>query len=212
MIAPDNFIPLFERNGQISTVDNYVWRKVTEQIAAWRDEYGITLPVSVNLSRIDVFDPMLELVLSEMLENSRLERKYLKLEVTESAYTEDAEQVIFLVNKLHKDGYEIEMDDFGTGYSSLNMLTSMPVDVLKMDRSFIINIEHDKKDIQVVELILGIARSLNVPVVAEGVETEAQLKILKDLGCNIVQGYYFSKPLPAKEFEEKILQKHIKSL
>ena len=155
---------------------------------------------------------MLELVLGEMLENSRLERKYLKLEVTESAYTEDAEQVIFLVNKLHKDGYEIEMDDFGTGYSSLNMLTSMPVDVLKMDRSFIINIEHDKKDIQVVELILGIARSLNVPVVAEGVETEEQLKILKDLGCNIVQGYYFSKPLPAKEFEEKILQKHIKSL
>ena len=99
----------------------------------------------------------------------------------------------------------IEMDDFGSGYSSLNMLSSMPIDILKMDKAFVMNIEHSKKDIQLVELILDIASSLKVPVVAEGVETEQQMLLLKNLGCAMVQGFFFSKPLPAKEFEKIII-------
>ena len=99
------------------------------------------------------------------------------------------------------------MDDFGTGYSSLNMLSLMPIDILKMDRGFIFDIETNEKKVHFVELILGIARNLHVPVIAEGVETIDQLKILKNLGCDIIQGYYFSKPIPALEFEEKFLKK-----
>ena len=102
-------------------------------------------------------------------------------------------------------GYEIEMDDFGSGYSSLNMLSSMPIDVLKMDIAFIRNIERNEKDFRLVELIVDIARSLKVPVIAEGVETLGQLNLLRNAGCNLVQGYYFSAPLPAAEFERKIL-------
>ena len=128
-------------------------------------------------------------------------RDSLKLELTESAYTENAEQVIRVVEGLRDKGYTVEMDDFGTGYSSLNMLSAMPVDVLKMDRTFIRNMENNERDVQLVALILGIARNLKIPVIAEGVETEAQLQILKDLGCTLVQGYYFSRPLHPSEFE-----------
>ena len=130
----------------------------------------------------------------------------MKLEITESAYTENADQLIRVVKNLRKKGYTVEMDDFGTGYSSLNMLSSIPIDVLKMDKGFIQNIENDEKTIRLVELILGIAKSLNVLVVAEGVETESQLQLLKQMGCALVQGYYFSRPLHPADFEAKYLQ------
>jgi EAL domain-containing protein (putative c-di-GMP-specific phosphodiesterase class I) len=159
----------------------------------------------VNLSRVDVFDPNLIETLDGVLERNGLQSCDLKLEVTESAYTENAEQLIRVINELRAKGYEIEMDDFGSGYSSLNMLSSLPVDVLKMDIDFIRNIERNEKDFRLVELIIDIARYLKVPVVAEGVETANQLKLLKNAGCDLVQGYYFSKPLPAGEFERKIL-------
>ncbi len=206
MIPPDNFIPLFERNGQIGIVDKYVWEETARQIAAWRDKFGITVPVSVNLSRVDVFDPALEPTLDELLEKNNLDYSSFKLEVTESAYVEDAVQVIRVIRRLRDKGFEIEMDDFGSGYSSLNMISSMPIDILKMDKEFIKNIEHSPKDLQLVELILDIAGSLKVPVVAEGVETEKQMILLKDLGCAMVQGYYFSRPLPPEEFEHIIRQ------
>ena len=201
IIAPDDFIPLFERNGQIGAIDKYVWAKVARQIALWREEYGVTIPVSVNLSRVDVFDPALESTLDSILARNGVDHDAFKLEVTESAYTENADQVIQVVDSLRKKGYEVGMDDFGTGYSSLNMLSAMPVDVLKMDRAFIRNIEYDEKDIQLVALIVDIAENLKIPVVAEGVETETQLKLLKDLGCALVQGYCFSRPLHASNFE-----------
>ena len=206
MIAPDDFIPLFERNGKIGIVDKYVWSETARQIARWREKYGVTIPVSVNLSRVDVFDPALESILDGHLLYHGLEHDALKLEVTESAYTENADQVIQVVESLRSKGYEIEMDDFGSGYSSLNMLSAMPIDVLKMDRAFIHNIEHSEKDLQLVALILDIARKLNVPVIAEGVETASQMQLLKKLGCALVQGYYFSRPLPPSEFETTILQ------
>ena len=205
-IPPGTFIPLFERNGKIGEVDKYVWAEVARQIARWRAQYGVTIPVSVNLSRVDVFDPALEKTLEDILAQNGLKHDTLKLEVTESAYTENSDQVIAVVEHLRGEGYTVEMDDFGTGYSSLNMLSAMPIDVLKMDRTFIQNIEHDEKDIQMVALILGIAKNLNIPVIAEGVERESQMRRLKELGCMLVQGYYFSKPLHPREFEDKLLR------
>ena len=129
----------------------------------------------------------------------------LKLEVTESAYTENADQLIEVIDDLRAHGFEIEMDDFGSGFSSLNMLSSMPIDILKMDIAFIRNMERDERDLRLVELIIDIARYLKVVVVAEGVETENQLTLLRNAGCDIVQGYYFSRPLPADEFANTIL-------
>ncbi len=207
MISPADFIPLFERSGQIGAVDHYVWAEAARQVAAWRDKYGVTLPVSVNLSRVDVFDPKLPETLDALVEKNGLSRRDLKLEITESAYTENAGHLIRVIAALRERGYEIEMDDFGSGYSSLNMLSSMPIDVLKMDIAFIQNIERDARDFRLVELILDIARYLKVPVVAEGVETENQLALLKNAGCAMVQGYYFSAPLPPEAFSRNILDK-----
>ena len=154
MIPPDDFIPLLEKSGQISLVDRYVWEEAARQVVRWKEQYHQTIPVSVNLSRVDVFDPKLEERLDGILRYNELDHGTLKLEVTETAYTENAGEVIRVVESLREKGYTVEMDDFGTGYSSLNMLSSMPVDVLKMDRAFVRNIEHDKKDILLVALIV----------------------------------------------------------
>ena len=206
MIAPDDFISLFERNGKIEEVDKYAWDEAARQVARWRAQFGVTIPVSVNLSRVDVFDPMLEDTLDGILLENGLDHAAMRLEVTESAYMENADQLIRVVKSLRKKGYTVEMDDFGSGYSSLNMLSSIPIDVLKMDRAFIQNVDNDEKAVQLVDLILEIAKSLDVLVVAEGVETESQLQLLKRMGCAIVQGYYFSCPLHPSDFEAKYLQ------
>ncbi|MBR0367808.1 MAG: EAL domain-containing protein [Clostridia bacterium] len=211
LVSPGAFIPLFESNGQIGVVDNYVWNEAARQIAEWRKKLGVTVPVSVNLSRVDVFDPTLEDTLCGLIARHELDFKCLKLEVTESAYTDNAEQMIELINRLRALGFEVEMDDFGTGYSSLNMLSYMPIDVLKMDMKFVRNIEHSEKDYRLVQVVLDIARYLKVPVVAEGVETEKQLQMLRDAGCQLVQGYYFSRPVPPEDFEKLIIrEKQIK--
>ncbi len=201
MISPGDFVPLFEGNGLISVVDSYVWQEAARQIARWRDKYGFVLPVSVNLSRADVYDPSLVDNLTQLIEDNKLEFHHMKLEVTESAYTENVKQMLDVVGCLREKGFQIEMDDFGTGYSSLNMLSSMPFDVLKMDMKFVRNIEASETDRRLVMLILDIAKYLKVQVVAEGVETEGQLQILKQGGCSLVQGYYFSRPVPPEEFE-----------
>ena len=206
MISPGTFIPLFESNGQISTVDNYVWNEAARQIAEWREKIGVTVPVSVNLSRVDVFDPTLEERLEALIQRYGLDHSALKLEVTESAYTDNAEQMIELINRLRECGFQIEMDDFGSGYSSLNMLSYMPIDVLKMDMKFVRNIGQSEKDFRLVQVVLDIAKYLKVPVVAEGVETGQQLEMLQDAGCDLVQGFYFSRPLPPEEFERLIIK------
>ena len=211
MITPDGFVPLFERSGQIVTLDAYVWAETARRAAEWRARCGVRLPVSVNLSRVDVFDQKLFETLDGILEQNGLEPADLQLEVTESAYTEDADLLIRVINQLREKGYRIEMDDFGSGYSSLNMLSSLPVDVLKMDIAFIRNIERDERDLRLVELIIDIARYLKAPVVAEGVETEKQFTLLRDAGCDLVQGFYFSPPLPPDEFEHRILTEAAKS-
>ena len=206
MVGPDDFIPLFEKSGQIGLLDKFVWEEAARLIARWRELYGVTIPVSVNLSRVDVFDPELEKTLDEILRQNDLGTDTFRLEVTESAYTENAERLVKVVESLRGHGYEVGMDDFGTGYSSLSMLSVMPVDVLKMDREFIRDIEHDERGVQLVALIIGIAENLGIPVIAEGVETDKQLELLKGLGCAMVQGYYFSRPIPAPDFEAEFVQ------
>lgn len=208
MISPGDFIPLFEGNGLICMVDNYVWKEAARQISRWKEKYGFSMPVSVNLSRADVFTAGLVEKLTELIKANGLEFGDLKLEVTESAYTDNAHRVLEVVSHLRQMGFEIEMDDFGSGYSSLNMLSDMPIDVLKMDMKFVRNIENSETDFRLVELILDIAKYLNLIVVAEGVETKGQLELLQNAGCNIVQGYYFSRPLPPEEFE-KLIQREI---
>lgn len=204
MIFPGDFVPLFEGNGLISVVDNYVWSEAARQIARWQEKYGFKLPVSVNLSRADVFDPTLISRLIKLVEENGLDFKDLKLEVTESAYTDKANELLKVVRSLRQLGFKIEMDDFGSGYSSLNMLSDMPIDVLKMDMKFVRNIESSETDFRLVKLILDIAKYLKLDVVAEGVETEGQLNLLRGAGCDLVQGYYFSRPLPPQEFEKLI--------
>ncbi len=204
MISPGDFIPLFEGNGLIQKLDNYVWDKAAKQIRRWKEKYGRTIPVSVNVSRIDIYDPRLEEKLLELIRINDLEPSDLMLEITESAYSDDAQALIDVVNSLRAKGFKIEMDDFGAGYSSLNMLTTIAVDVIKLDREFIMNMTKDEKSLKMVELIIDIARFLSVPVVAEGVEHEEEVKILKSLKCDVIQGYYFSKPVAPEDFEKLI--------
>ena len=166
----------------------------------------MTIPVSVNLSRVDLFDPELEQTLIGLVRENGLEFSSLRLEITESAYTEHSDQVIKVLESLHQKGFTIEMDDFGSGYSSLNMLSDMPIDILKIDQGFIRKMGQGDKNLRMVELILDIARSMKLLVVAEGVELEKQLNYLKQLGCDVVQGYLFSKPVPAQAFEKFLKQ------
>ncbi len=195
-ISPGVFIPLFEENGLIQKLDRYVWNEAAKAVAEWKKNYGITLPVSVNVSRVDMYDPGLEDELLKIVSSNGLSPRDLLLEITESAYSGNSGQMIEVIGKLREDGFMIEMDDFGSGYSSLNMLSSMPIDILKLDMGFVRKICESDKDKRLVEIILEIADFLSVPVIAEGVEKEEQYLLLKSMGCNVIQGYYFSKPLP----------------
>ena len=204
MVSPGEFISLFEDKGLIHKLDRYVWNEAAAQIKAWKDKYGVSVPVSVNVSRVDVFDPLLGDTMQEIVTNNGLEAKDLLLEITESAYTDNSQQIVDTVMALRNRGFKIEMDDFGSGYSSLNMLTSLPIDALKLDMKFIRNICNNKKDCGLVEIMIKIADLLEVPIIAEGVETREQMELLKGIGCEIIQGYYFSKPVPPEEFEKYI--------
>ena len=199
-VRPDLFIPLFEENGLVTKLDRYVWEESAKQIALWKKELGMTIPVSVNVSRVDIAAPDMTDFITKIVKENNLSPTDYMLEITESAYTEDSKHIIEVVKNLRELGHKIEMDDFGSGYSSLNMLTSMPIDALKMDKAFVRNIKSGNKEMELVTLVLKIAKTLGVPVIAEGVETEDEYKLLKEAGCDIIQGYYFSKPLPPEEF------------
>lgn len=208
-ISPGEFISLFEKNGLIRKIDYYVWREAATQIKRWRKLYGTEIPVSVNVSRVDIFDTGLESKLSDILDEFSLDPSLLMLEITETAYSGSADRLIEAVDNLREKGFRIEMDDFGTGYSSLNMLTSIPIDILKLDMQFIRRMLMDQKAYRLVEMMIDIAGFLDAAVVAEGVEEEEQLKALKKMGCDIVQGFYFSPPLPAERFGE-LIEKELK--
>ncbi len=209
MISPGVFIPLLEDNGMILELDMFVWREAAARIREWKERFGYSVPVSVNVSRIDMLTPNLKGIFSDIMTAYGLSSEDLMLEITESAYTEDAQQVISTVRELRGMGmgFRIEMDDFGTGYSSLGMLSHLPIDVLKLDMSFVRNAFGETRDVRMIELIIDIADYLHVPVVAEGVETEEQYLVLKAMGCDYVQGYYFSKPVPSTQFERFLIER-----
>ena len=212
MISPGVFIPLLEENGLILELDTYVWRSAAAQIREWKDALGFSVPISVNVSRIDMLMLNLKSVLREILDTYSLSADDIVLELTESAYAGDSEQVLNTARELRGMGFRIEMDDFGSGYSSLGMLTKLPIDALKLDMTFIRNAFGEKKDVRMIELIIDIADYLRVPVVAEGVETEEQYLVLKSLGCDLVQGYYFSRPVPEDAFREFLLTRKEQSV
>ena len=207
MVSPGAFIPVFEKNGLIQELDNYVWNEAAAQIRDWKERFGVSVPVSVNISRIDMYDPYFIEKLDDIVARNGLEHRELLLEITESAYTEDSAQIVSTVKQLREKGFRIEMDDFGTGYSSLNMISDLPIDALKLDMQFIRNAFRERKDTRLLEVIFHLAESLEVPTIAEGVETAEQMLTLKSMGCDIVQGYYFSRPLPANEFEPLVAEK-----
>ena len=205
MVSPGLFIPLFEKNGLIVELDHYVWREAAARMRDWKDRLGFSVPVSVNVSRVDMYDPNLVNVFQDLMKEFSLTPREFLLEITESAYTQDSEQMISVVMKLRQLGFRIEMDDFGTGYSSLNMISTLPIDALKLDMQFIRSAFRGTKDTRMLEVILEIADSLMVPSIAEGVETAEQMFALKAMGCGVVQGYYFSRPIPAAEYERFLL-------
>ena len=207
MVIPGAFIPVFEKNGLIQELDNYVWNEAAARIRDWKERFGVSVPVSVNISRIDMYDPYFIEKLDDIVARNGLEHRELLLEITESAYTEDSAQIVSTVKQLREKGFRIEMDDFGTGYSSLNMISDLPIDALKLDMQFIRNAFRERKDTRLLEVIFHLAESLEVPTIAEGVETAEQMLTLKSMGCDIVQGYYFSRPLPANEFEPLVAEK-----
>ena len=207
LIAPGVFIPLFEENGLIQTLDRYVWKETAAQIRRWKERFDFTVSVSVNVSRIDMYDPCLVDTLQQILTDNRLTPHEFLLEITESAYTEDSDQIIKTVSALRHLGFRIEMDDFGTGYSSLNMISALPIDGLKLDMQFIRNAFSKGRDTRMLEVIVDIADYLSVPVIAEGVETEEQMLALKAMGCDFIQGYFFSRPVPAEEYEQFVIRR-----
>ena len=201
MVNPALFVPLFENSGMIEALDHYVWNEAAAQIRRMKDTLGVHLPISINVSRIDMQDPSLIGRLLGIVKKHGLECSDLILEITESAYTEDSGLIVDTANSLRDCGFCIEMDDFGTGYSSLNMLASLPIDVLKLDMMFIRSAFLERRSTRLLEAIISLAEAIEVPCIAEGVETAEQVEALKKMGCYIIQGYFFSRPLPAPEFE-----------
>lgn len=205
-MLPADFIPLFERNGFITQLDQFVWDRACSILRGWHDGGFPDIPISVNVSRADVYQVDLADILVRAVQKHGLNRKSLHLEITESAYTENPEQVIEMVQHLRELGFVIEMDDFGSGYSSLNMLNQMPLDILKLDMKFIQNETAKPVGQGILRFIMELAKWMDLSVVAEGVETLEQLERLRAVRCNYVQGYYFGKPMPLQEFEDLFMK------
>ncbi len=203
-ISPGDFIPVFENNGFVYEVDKFIWEESCRYLRKWLDEGREVHPISVNVSRIDLYAPKLVQHLVDLREKYQLPSQYLELEITESAYTEDPEQIITITRQLREAGFVILMDDFGTGYSSLNMLKDIQIDVLKLDMGFLKSSDYSAKGGNILTAILKMAESLKMQTIAEGVETKEQVEFLKSIGCKYVQGFYYSKPLPVDEFEKLI--------
>ena len=199
---PGEFIPLFEKNGFITKLDRYVWEQTCKKLQQWRQEGYPDIPVSVNVSRADVYQEDLPETMSKLVAQYGVEPRQLHLELTESAYTENPNQIIAVVDELRSRGFVIEMDDFGSGYSSLNMLNQVHFDILKLDMKFIQTETAKPGEMSIMRFVVNLAKWLNLSTVAEGVETKAQLERLRDVGCDYAQGYYFSRPLPIPEFEK----------
>lgn len=205
LVPPGIFIPVLEKNGFIADLDRIVWEKVCCWQRTCLDKGYEPVPLSINVSRIDIFSMDVPGYLFELLEKYNLPAELLKVEVTESAYTESEEKIIETVKKLRDRGIIVMMDDFGSGYSSLNMLKSVPVDVLKMDMRFLeMNEQEEEKGIGILDSVINMAKQMRVPIVVEGVETQKQENHLLKMGCRYTQGYYYYKPMPTDAFEDII--------
>ena len=202
--SPAEFIPLFERNGFITKLDQYVWDKACSILREWEDKGYPSIDISVNVSRADIYNADLEKILLHTTEKYHLPVSRLHLEITESAYTENPSQIINTVEHLRNLGFVIEMDDFGSGYSSLNMLNQMPLDILKLDMEFVQSETAKPVNQGILQFIMKLARFMKLNVVAEGVEIKEQLEHLKVIDCDFAQGYYFAKPMPCGDFEKLI--------
>ncbi len=211
-IPPGNFIPIFEKNGFITQLDMFVWETVCIDLHEWMAAGHQPVAISINVSRADIYNPNLVNHLVSLIEKYQIPAKYLHLEITESAYSDAPEQIIKVVNELRKYDFPIEMDDFGSGYSSLNMLSEMPIDILKLDMGFVKNEMTRTTGKGILSFIIGLAKWLDLAVVAEGVETKAQISALKNMECNYVQGYYFAKPLCKKDFFERLTHEKISEM
>lgn len=202
MISPGDFIPFFEKNGFIVKLDAYVREKVVELLAAVKKQGKRSVPVSVNLSRLELYDPDFCNKLVGLIENYQVSPEYLRLEITESAYTDNPQQLLDTIGVLRKYGFDILMDDFGSGYSSLNMLKEVPVDILKLDMRFLAGNDVFGREASILASIVHMAHDIGMATVAEGIETEEQASFLKKIACEYGQGYYYSRPIPSEKFLE----------
>ena len=205
-ISPGEFISLFEENSLIGQLDAYILEKSAEYMRSWKEKYNIEIPLSVNLSRVDIYRPNLVEEIIKYVDSNNVPRKNYYIEITESAFVEDSKTVIPVIEKIRNSGFKIEIDDFGSGYSSFGALVDLPFDILKIDMQFIRSMDRHPKVKSITKMIINLAKMLDVTTVAEGVETAEQCEFLKENGCDVVQGYYFSKPLPLADFEALILK------
>ena len=200
LISPVDFIPIAEETGAIRDIGEWVLRQVCRDHAEWIASGAAVVPVAVNLSAVQFRDVNLDTTLRRILEEFNIPPHLLKLELMESALVEDIDQTVETLGRLKALGLTIAIDDFGSGYSSFGYLTRFPIDCLKIDRSFVCNIPSNADDMTVTRAIIGMAKNLDLKLVAEGVETVEQARFLKDHGCDMAQGYLFSRPVPVAVF------------
>lgn len=203
MIFPDEFIPIIEENGFIRNVDYFIWEEAARFIRRLAQN-GITdCPISVNMSRVHLQDDLCKQKLRDILEETGIDRRLLELEITE---TMDDQQVSKKAQELKDEGYKLLMDDFGSGYSSLNILLETPFDVIKLDRKFVGNMMLSERGKVILEQVATMADKIGLGILAEGVETKEQAQVLQKLGCDLAQGYFYAKPMPAEEFFERLMK------
>ena len=204
MISPGKFIPVFERNGFIAELDVYVMEQVCKYHQKRRENGLEPFPISVNISRMSLYNAQLFDIISGLTDKYGVEPVNFRIEITESAYNDNPELILETINKLRAKGYPVLMDDFGSGYSSLNTLKDIPIDLLKLDMKFMQGFEENERVKTIVTSIARMSRWLNLPMLAEGVETKEQFMFLKSIGCSYIQGFYFARPEPEREFTEAI--------
>ena len=200
-LAPDMFVPVFEKNGMIAELDRYMWRCACEILARWKKE-GKDLFISINISPKDFYFMNVNEEIIKITSAYDIEPRKLRIEITETIMMTDVNSRLKNLMKLRDDGFIVEMDDFGSGYSSLNLLKDMPVDVLKIDMAFLKQSKENIKTQKILHNIIKMSDDLGIVPLTEGVETIEQYRMLSEMGCKLFQGYYFSKPLPLEEFEK----------
>ena len=210
LISPRSFIPIFENNGFITELDYYIFATVSKQLDKWRSEGIPILPVSVNVSRADLYDPNLFPNIVKIVDTYNIPHEFIEFELTESSFISDNHKLVELTYNLQKGGFHVLMDDFGSGYSSLNSLKDIKVDVLKIDINFLPTSTSDERAGKILTSVVSMANALDLKVVVEGVETRDQADFLISIGAYEAQGYYFFRPMPVEEYED-VLKKQLEA-